>query len=251
MSNKFVNFISDDHLLECIEYLFKSYEKTKKEMNLKSFYKNKVDGIKFNFDILFNGISEAELITAEINRKADKAINNAIGTFHEKLIGGINGFQNLKIGNGYDVKNDNNTIFAEVKNKHNTMNSSSSSKTFQNLKSYVDKYPNSKAYLVQVIAKKSTNETWNIEGNTDKRIRLISMDRFYELATGQEHAFYELCTALPKATKHFLTEKSITPKPEKNKVYDKLVEKSQKNRVDIITQILKDNLDTYKGFSNN
>src|SRR5690606_924941 len=116
MKNKYVDFISDEHLLNCVENLHKSYLRAKNKISKKSFYANKVDTIKLTFDSKFNNISEEDLIQAEILRQIDKSINNSIGTFHEQILGGIKGFE---VGNlsGFDVKASDDTLFAVFGNK--------------------------------------------------------------------------------------------------------------------------------------
>ena len=111
MSNKYVNFISDEHLMMCIENLHKSYLKAKNSIT-KKFYKNKIDVLKLTFDYKFNDISEEDLIQSEILRQVDKSINNSIGTFHEQILGGIEGFE---VGNlsGFDVEASDDTLFWE------------------------------------------------------------------------------------------------------------------------------------------
>jgi hypothetical protein len=93
MENKYVNFISDGHLLQCIGNLHKSYLKAKNNVSKNSFYSNKVDTIKLTFDSKFNDIDEESLIQSEILRQIDKSINNSIGTFHEQILGGIEGYE--------------------------------------------------------------------------------------------------------------------------------------------------------------
>ncbi len=129
MKNKYVNFISDEHLLQCIANLHKAYLKAKNNITKKNFYNNKVDTIKLTFDSTFNEIDEESLIQAEILRQIDKSINNSVGTFHEQILGGIRGFQ---VGNlcGFDIRANDDTLFAEIKNKYNTMNSSSAESLF-------------------------------------------------------------------------------------------------------------------------
>ena len=139
MANKYVDFISDEHLLNCVANLHKSYLKAKNNVSKKSFYSNKVDTIKLTFDSKFNNIDEEDLIQSEILRQIDKSINNSIGTFHEQVLGGIKGFEVGKLS-GFDIKANDNTLFADIKNKHNTMNSSSSEALFQKLARYADDY---------------------------------------------------------------------------------------------------------------
>ena len=111
MPNKYVNFISDQHLLKCIENLHLAYTKAKNNISKKSFYSNKVDTIKLSFDAKFNSISEDDLIQSEILRQIDKSINNSIGTFPEEILGGINGYEVGKLS-GFDMKAVDNTLFA-------------------------------------------------------------------------------------------------------------------------------------------
>ena len=57
-------------------------------------------------------------------------------------------------------------------------------------------------FLVEAIAKKSQNIKWETSVDKKKvshrRIRRVSLDKFYELVTGQEDAFYQLCMELPR-----------------------------------------------------
>lgn len=80
-----------------------------------------MDSIKLTFDAEFNNINEDDLIQSEILRQIDKSINNAIGTFHEQILGGIKGFE---LGNlsGFDIKASDDTLFAIFGNKEISKN---------------------------------------------------------------------------------------------------------------------------------
>ena len=114
MKNKYVDFISDEHFLDCVANLHKAYLKAKNNITKKNFYTNKVDTIKLTFDAKFNDIDEESLIQAEILRQIDKSINNSIGTFHEQILGGINGFEVGNL-NGFDIKAKDDSLFAIFK----------------------------------------------------------------------------------------------------------------------------------------
>jgi hypothetical protein len=111
MNNRYVDFVSDEHLTKCVATLHSSYLKAKSKVSKTNFYKNKVDTIKLTFDAKFNDIDEDELIQVEILRQIDKSINNSIGTFHEQVLGGIEGYE---IGNlsGFDIKAEDDSLFA-------------------------------------------------------------------------------------------------------------------------------------------
>jgi len=72
-------------------------------------------------------------------------------------LGGIEGYEVGK-QSGFDLKATDSTLFADLKNKHNTINSSSAEALFQKLARYADDHKNASCYWVQVLAKEvSTN----------------------------------------------------------------------------------------------
>jgi len=251
MKNKYVNFITDEHLLNCIENLHNSYLKAKNNISKKTFYKNKVDTIKLTFDSKFNEISEEALIQSEILRQIDKSINNSIGTFHEQVLGGINGFE---IGNlsGFDIKAVDNTLFADIKNKHNTMNSSSAEALFQKLARYADDYKKAKCYWVQILAKGSFNELWRGEINgkeySHSRVYKISGDQFYHLLSGQENALFQLYKALPKAIADYMQSAKAKLVEKENSALEEITTETKKTKRTILDQITFENYCYYWGF---
>lgn len=251
MSNQFVNFISDDHLLNCIENLYKSYQKAKNNISKQSFYKNKVDTIKLTFDSQFNGINEDDLIQSEILRQIDKSINNSIGLFHEQILGGIEGYE-VGYLSGFDIKANDNSLFADIKNKHNTMNSSSAEALFQKLARYADDNKKAKCYWVQVLAKGSFNELWSGEINgkeySHSRVFKISGDQFYALLSGQDDALYSLYKALPRAIKMYLKSMENEGKPNENSALDEISSETEKSNRSILDQITFENYSYYLGF---
>ncbi|MFV0209745.1 Eco47II family restriction endonuclease [Empedobacter falsenii] len=251
MANKYVNFISDEHLLNCVENLHKSYLKAKNNISKKSFYTNKVDTIKLTFDAKFNGINEEDLIQSEILRQIDKSINNSIGTFHEQILGGIESYEVGKLS-GFDIKATDNTLFADIKNKHNTMNSSSAEALFQKLARYADDYKKAKCYWVQILAKSSFNEHWKGEINgkeySHSRVFKISGDQFYALLSGQNDALFQLYKALPIAINDYLNSIEKGKSVKKNSALDEITSETEKSKRSILNQITFENYSYYLGF---
>lgn len=251
-SNKYVNFVSDEHLIKCVETLYQAYERAKSKITKKKFYKNKIDTIKLTFDSKFNELSEEELIKAEISRQIDKSVNNAIGSFHEQILGGIEGYE---IGNlsGFDIKAQDNSLFADIKNKHNTMNSSSSESLFQKLSRYADDYrlENAKCYWVQILATKSFNEKWfsviNGKEYSHSRVYKISGDQFYFLLTGNKDAFLQLYKALPIAIEDFLNTLE-SRKDEESSILSDLKKSANNSERSILNEITFDNFGYYLDF---
>ena len=251
MANKYVNFVSDEHLLKCVENLHKSYLKAKNNISKKSFYTNKVDTIKLTFDAKFNGINEEDLIQSEILRQIDKSINNSIGTFHEQVLGGINGYE---VGNlsGFDIKAEDNTLFADIKNKHNTMNSSSAEALFQKLARYADDYKKAKCYWVQILAKGSFNELWkgDINGKeySHSRVFKISGDQFYALLSGEEDALFQLYKSLPIAIDDYLKSIENNSSEKENSALEEITSETENSKRTILDQITFENYSYYLGF---
>lgn len=251
MKNKYVDFISDEHFLDCVENLHKAYLKAKNNITKKSFYSNKVDAIKLTFDSKFNDIDEESLIQAEVLRQIDKSINNSIGTFHEQILGGIKGFEIGKLS-GFDIKATNNTLFADIKNKHNTMNSSSAEALFQKLSRYADDYKKSKCYWVQILAKNSFCELWkgDINGKeySHSRVYKISGDQFYSLVSGKENAFYQLYKSLPIVIKDYLDSVDKSETETENSALNEIKIETKTTKRTILDQITFENYSYYLGF---
>ncbi len=251
MENKYVDFICDEHLISCISNLHKAYSKAKNNISKNNFYSNKVDTIKLTFDSKFNDIDEESLVQSEILRQIDKSINNSIGTFHEQILGGIKGFE---IGNlsGFDIKANDDSLFADIKNKHNTMNSSSAESLFQKLKSYADGYKKAKCYWVQILAKGSFDELWKGEINgkeySHSRVYKISGDRFYALLSGQQDALSQLYKALPKAIKDYLNAMEQNTIVTENSAIDEIKIEIKESKRSILDQITFENYSYYLGF---
>ncbi|MEX2595618.1 MAG: Eco47II family restriction endonuclease [Salibacteraceae bacterium] len=251
MANQYVDFISDEHYLECIKNLYESYVKAKANISKQKFYNNKIDTFKLTFDAKFNNADEKSVIETEILRQIDKSINNSIGTFHEQILGGIKGYERGHL-NGFDIKADDDTLFADIKNKHNTMNSSAAESLFQKLAHYADTYKQAKCYWVQVLAKNSFNEKWFGEINgkeySHSRVYKISGDKFYELLSGSKTAFADLYKSLPIAIQDFLDEQTKSQPIASNSALAEIEKETTKSGRSILDQITAENFGYYLGF---
>lgn len=252
MKNKYVNFISDEHLLSCIGNLHKVYLVAKNGITKKKFYKNKIDTIKLTFDSKLNKIDEESLIQSEILRQIDKTINNSIGTFHEQILGGIKGYQ-IGTLSGYDIKANDNTLFADIKNKHNTMNSKSAESLFQTLAKYADEHKKAICYWVQILAKKSFITKWegiiNHKEYSHSRVYKISGDKFYELLSGETDALLNLYKVLPLAISDYLASMKNDETIIANSAIDEIKLKIKTSKRNILDQITFENYSYYLGFT--
>lgn len=249
-NNKYVEFISDVHLIECISHLYDSYVSAKKGITKNKFYKNKIDTIKLTFDSKFNNLSESEIVDFELSRQIDKSVNNAIGTFHEEVLGGVEGYSSGK-HLGYDLKADDNSLFAEIKNKHNTMSSSASESAFQRLARFADDNKLAQCYLVQIWANNSFEKKWagiiNGKEYSHTRVNMISGDKFYHLITKRETALFELYQSLPRAIEDFLTTIDV-PKNNEHTLLADISKTAKLSKRGVLDEITFENFFYYSGF---
>ena len=149
-------------------------------------------------------------VSNEIFRQRDKSNNNDIGYFHQNIFSYFKGCEVPQAGWDVIYRNPDgiqmpdgdivHTIYVEMKNKHNTMNSASSAKTYIKMQGQILEDDDCACLLVEAIAKKSQNIKWStkVDGkNVQHRlIRRVSMDQFYAILTGEEDAFYKMSMAM-------------------------------------------------------
>lgn len=210
-----LDFISENDFTNHVNKTIEKYGEKLKSFDLKRFNKNIIDPVKLIFDKIVYGSTWEEIVSNEIFRQRDKSNNNDIGYFHQCIFKYIKNCcvpDNGKEG-GWDViyKNPDgivlndgsivHTVYVEMKNKHNTMNSAAAGKTFIKMQNQLLNDDDCACFLVEAIAQRSGDIKW--ETTVDKRkvghrlIRRVSIDKFYSLVTGQDDAFYKMCMVLP------------------------------------------------------
>lgn len=242
-----LGFISDEQIFNHVKYTIEKYRSI---ISLKDFQKNIIDPIKMTFDAKIYQQSWEEIIEVEVIRQLDKSNNNHIGYFHQNIFQYIDGWEVPK--HGFDVVNTEKQIFVEMKNKHNTMNSSSSQKTYMNMQAKLLENPKAICMLVEVIAKRSQNIPWQISLNTTSHahnnIRRVSIDKFYEIATGQADAFYQLCRILPNVIDDVLAQTDLDSIIQNTVLAELLADNQTNEKDDILKRIFKTSFATYQGF---
>ena len=226
--NKYVTFVSDEIFLEEVEKVVNAYandedlSKTSEEVLINS--KETIDQFKTIFDIYSNRFNLNDWKNFEIARQHDKKASNRVGDFHQNLLGRVDGWVNLGRGHpsGMDLKKEDDSIWIELKNKYNTMNSSSLRDTRFKCEELAEKYPNAKIYWAYIVSSNydSFDITWKYSDNKkgithelNENIRNIAGKDVYTLVTGDETAFEQLFNALPKAINDIKkTKYNLSPK---------------------------------------
>lgn len=211
-----LDFITEEDFVNHVSATIEKYGVKLESFDIKKFNKNIIDPIKLIFDKTVYQTSWEEMVGNEIFRQRDKSNNNDIGYFHQRIFQHIDRCHvpdNGKEG-GWDVIYQNaegielpdgdtvHTVYVEMKNKHNTMNSASAGKTYIKMQNQLLNDDDCACFLVEAIAQKSQNIKWEttVDGRkvSHKRIRRVSIDKFYGLVTGEKDAFYQMCMVLPQ-----------------------------------------------------
>lgn len=215
-----LDFITEEEFKNHVRETIMKYGEKLESYDLKRFNSNLIDPIKLIFDKSVYRASWEEIVNNEIFRQRDKSSNNDIGYFHQNIFSYFKGCEVPQAGWDVIYKNPDgiqmpdgdvvHTIYVEMKNKHNTMNSASSAKTYIKMQGQILEDDDCACFLVEAIAQRSQNIKW--ETTVDKKkvghklIRRVSLDQFYALVTGQEDAFYQMCMILPSVIEKVVKE---------------------------------------------
>lgn len=243
-----LDFINRNDFKKHVSDTIKTYDNTLKAIDLHSFNSNIIDPIKLTFDSKVYRKSIEEVIENELVRQRDKTNTNAIGYFHQNLFKYID---NCEVPNvGFDViytRPNGSRVYVEMKNKHNTMNSSAAQKTFLKMTTQILNDDNCDCYLVEIIAKKSQNIIWNVsldyEKVSNEHIKRVSIDKFYEEVTGDKEAFYKICKQLP-----IIIDEIISENNEFMVEDDTVISELRSTNPDILKSLYMLAFSTYEGF---
>lgn len=261
-----LDFISEEDFKKHVQATILKYGEKLESFDLKRFNSNLIDPIKLIFDKSVYRTSWEEIINNEIFRQRDKSNNNDIGYFHQNMFSYFSGCEVPQTGWDVIYKKPEgivlpdgdivHTLYVEMKNKHNTMNSASSSKTYIKMQSQLLEDDDCACLLVEAIAKRSQNIKWTtkVDGKNvqHRRIRRVSMDQFYALVTGDENAFYKMCMALPEIIDTVVNEEGAVAVPqdtviqELRKVAELYTEQSEELSMAMAIYML--GFNTYIGF---
>ena len=244
-----ISFITEQEFKEHVCSTIRKYGDKLESFNLKRFNKNLVDPVKLIFDKTVYRSSWEETISNEIFRQRDKSNNNDIGYFHQRIFHYIKNCrvpQNGEEG-GWDVIYENKNgimlpddsivhrVYVEMKNKHNTMNSSAAGKTFIKMQNQLLNDDDCACFLVEAIAKKSQNIKWEttVDGKKvgHRLIRRVSLDQFYSLVTGEKDAFFQICMVLPEVIREVVETEGAKLVPE-DTVYEQLLRLSENSSME-------------------
>lgn len=208
-----LEFIDDENLFNEVETLLRK-AKEKRDSAERTFNSNVIDP----FGALFEApgfLSHEEWRNSELARQRQKTIQNHVGSFHQKILGHVDGWQDMGIGGIVDLLNEERKIIAEVKNKYSTVTGGDLADKYKGLDELVSpkhsKFKGYCAYFVNIIPRRpvrfDTPFTPSNKGSgslcpSNPNIRIIDGASFYQLVTNRPNALKELHTVLPQAIEY-------------------------------------------------
>ncbi|MBI1287241.1 MAG: Eco47II family restriction endonuclease [Flavobacteriales bacterium] len=204
-----LNWISDGNLNAAVSHLLEK-AKAAKSAAEKEFGKNVIDPFSALFEIAAFELNYDDWKKSETARQAQKTLQNHVGEFHQRILGSVDGWENLEVGNEVDLANHNRKIIAEIKNKYNTMKGSDKSGLYHTLDDLTmrksSKFRGYTAYYVTIIPNRKakfnklftpSDKSKGAKCPPNELIREIDGASFYDLATGVTNSLKELFEVLP------------------------------------------------------
>lgn len=203
LANRYVEFVDDAHFYSCVKRVCDRYAELQRHDTEGLLKRSVVDPFKMVLDMGNRGTPPRDWEEADANRIRDKSLNNAIGEFHQGLLGGVEGWTSLPTGHrlGVDLAREDNTAFIELKNKYNTLSGSKRDAVRGTLERILREHPRAVCYWAYILARDGTSgeRVWVFRNSTNPNIRVAWGSRVYALVTGSDSSLSEAWGALPRA----------------------------------------------------
>jgi hypothetical protein len=212
-AKQLLSFVSNHDLYEAVNNVVVKWRQASGTGH-ENLFSNVIDPFSAVFDSACQGITIASWLNQERSRQIQKTLQNAVGDFHQTIIGSVRGWENLPTGSIVDVRNKKTKIIAEVKNKFNTTKFSDRSKYYETLKYLIGSdYAGYVAYYVEIIPRSKirydqpftpSDHISKDRKSVDEKVRLMDGYTFYGKVTKIPTALGELYQTLPKVISDLL-----------------------------------------------
>jgi len=140
-------------------------------------------------------------------------VEQKMGEFHQRILGGVVGCKDLKVGNKMDIVNEDGTIYFEIKNKFNTSNDGSLKDVRNKLEEITKANHKATAYWANIIPNsslKTGEEIWIKKNfNQIESVKRVWGEKVYELITGDPLALEKVYQTLPTVIADVAMEEDI------------------------------------------
>ncbi len=205
----YLNWITDQDLEAAVAKLV-GVAKDALVNSQEEYHKNVIDPFSAIFQVAGFNISYDTWLISEQTRQAQKSMQNHVGTFHQTILGAVEGWDDLKVGGGMDLICEEKQIIAEIKNKYNTVTGGKLGDQYLYMEELValksSVYKGYTSYFVSIVPKRSKRYNTTFEPSNKKtgmkcpkneNIRQIDGASFYELVTGDANALRDPFKILP------------------------------------------------------
>ena len=199
-----LDWINEQKLFEVTKHSFERLAKLASSQSLKT----PPDPFTIMVQAVLFDQSAESMMAFEKLRAINKSISNAVGSWHQAVLGLAEGWKDLGCSGG-DVdlmvreSSDAEPIAVEVKNRYNTIKASDEKHMWDKLESF-SKMHGSSSYLVQIVPKtpERYDRPWKVSGRPVKEtVRCCDGATAYTWAFGKENALQELYMAFPRVLK--------------------------------------------------
>ena len=200
-----LSFVSDEDFDSAIKTLVDRILKADRDA-MPNLVRNVRDPIPLLVEACIFGHDIATLNKNDEERSLASGVASAVGGFHQSLLGSMPGWSVIE--KGLDVRHDDRRIVAEIKNKHNTMNSSARYRTVEKVEDFVSRQSGGGrwvGYVVTVVPKKPGLPPVEI-GRPPTKVYQIEGVQFYALASGVEDALEQVYEQIPERIASYLEE---------------------------------------------
>jgi hypothetical protein len=197
--------LRDEDLARCVQKILDIIKNAKN----KNVFKNCLDPFGAFFDSLAaGGIGYDKWLQVEQARQGQKSLQNAIGDFHQEIMGYVQDCQSNPPGEGADILNKSGSWCAELKNKFSTTKGNHRGAVHEDIERWVIHYEQKygrefTGYYCYVIPKKpnDVDKIWDFTEKgiryQNKKIREITYAKLLDEATGVEDSLRKLYLCLP------------------------------------------------------
>jgi hypothetical protein len=205
----YLPYISDADLISHLNSVINIGKNAKKNAP-KKFHSNVIDPFGPIFEMAIHKINSDEWEELETIRQIQKTIQNAVGDFHNDILGSVAGWSKLAKGGIVDLVKNDHTVIAEIKNKYNTVSGGKLKDHYDELSGLVNQknsiYFGATSYFAQIIPKKPGSfdrcftppdkATGKLKP-ADNKVREIDGRSFYAMVTGYHDALDMLHAEIP------------------------------------------------------
>jgi len=172
-----------------------------------------IDTVKKETDKIIYKMTDEEWINFDNIRIKDKQINNKIGELHEFLLAKSNNYIKCNIVDKTiraDIMKTDKTVFIELKNKYNTMNSASKQETIKRLMNIKKKYPKSLCLIGIINGKNNCSYKKKITENPE--IWQYCGEELFKLIFDDEKYFQNVENIIINGLKNWINEYQLEKK---------------------------------------